>query len=328
MRLDVVVPTHNRAALLSRTLDSLLAADTPPGLDVRVIVVDNRSTDGTRAAVESYQATFGDRLRYVYEVTQGRSPALNAGIRASSGDLIGMIDDDEEVDRTWYRCIATAFADGTVDFIGGPYVPRWGAPRPAWLGTSHRAAVGWVDGGSDIRPFGPGFDGILMGGNAVIRRTLVDRVGLYAVDLGRTATRLLSCEDEDMFKRLLAAGARGFYRPDLIIHHFVPPERLEKRYFRRWCFWHGVSRGMLDRRQPQAVTYLAGVPRYMIGAAARGALEIVRTVGTSGPARRFSNELSWWSLAGFLYGKYRYRHEESEQRTDELKTAEVRSPTT
>jgi len=43
MKLDIILPTFNRQGLLSRTLDSLLAADIPPGLDVRVTVVDNNS---------------------------------------------------------------------------------------------------------------------------------------------------------------------------------------------------------------------------------------------------------------------------------------------
>ena len=66
-----------------------------------------------------------------------------------------------------------------------------------------------------------------------------------------------------MFARLLLFGARGFYRPDLIIHHYVPPERLTKQYFRRWCFWRGVSQGVLDRRRPAGVPHLLGVPRYL-----------------------------------------------------------------
>ena len=101
MRLDVVIPTYNRAALLTRALESLLAADRPDGLDVTVTVVDNRSTDNTRAVVESFMPRFGGSLQYVYEAKPGRSHALNAGIAATRGDLVGMIDDDEEVDRTW-----------------------------------------------------------------------------------------------------------------------------------------------------------------------------------------------------------------------------------
>jgi glycosyltransferase involved in cell wall biosynthesis len=309
MRLDVVIPTHNRATLLGRTLESLLAAERPNGLDVGVTVVDNRSTDDTRVVVESFMGRFAGHLRYLYESKPGRSHALNAGIIATHGDLIAMIDDDEEVDRVWLLTIAAAFEEPTTDFIGGPYVPRWGGDRPAWLGTAYGAAIGWVDGGPVMRQFGPEFEGILMGGNAVVRRSVLDRVGLYSVDLGRTPDgRLLSCEDRDMFDRLLMAGARGFYRPDLAILHYVPPERMTKRYFRRWSFWHGVSLGILDRRQPNDVRYLLGVPRYKFGVAVRGTIDTARMLlGQWEPARTFKNELAWWDLAGFIYGKHIHR---------------------
>lgn len=309
MRLDLVIPTHNRATLLARTLESLIAAE-PPSFAVSVTVVDNRSTDGTRTLVESYKDRFRGRLRlhYLYEAAPGRSFALNAGIRAGTGEIVATIDDDEEVDTRWFRVVEEAFADPATDFIGGPYVPRWGAERPGWLGSSYRAVVGWVDSGPERRQYGPGFDAMLMGGNAAIRRRVLDQVGLYSTDLGRTATRLLAGEDDDMFKRLLAAGARGFYRPDLVIYHFVPPERLRKQYFRRWCFWRGVSQGVLDRRQPANVTYLLGVPRYMIGKALRATADTARRVFAGRePERLFTNELAWWDLAGFVYGKHWYR---------------------
>jgi glucosyl-dolichyl phosphate glucuronosyltransferase len=308
MQLDVVIATYNRADLLPQTCESLLAADRPTGLDVHVTIVDNRSTDGTRGVVESFMPRFGGRLHYVYESKPGRSNALNAGIAATSGELVGMIDDDEEVDRRWFVTIAEAFQDPATDFIGGPYVPRWGSERPAWLGTAYKAAIGWVDGGPDVRAFGSEFEGILMGGNAVIRRSLLERVGPYSADLGRSSDgRLLSCEDRDMYDRLLSVGARGFYRPDLVILHYVPPERLKKSYFRRWCFWHGVSLGVLDRRRPAPVPYLFGVPRYMIGVAVRAVADTARRLFRREPARTFHNELAWWDLLGFFYGKHLYR---------------------
>src|SRR3712207_3639443 len=98
MRLDVLIPTYNRHELLRRALASLLAADAPPGLDVRVTVVDNNSKDATRAAVEELMPKFGGRLSYLFEGRQGKSHALNSGIAATDGELVAIIDDDEEVD--------------------------------------------------------------------------------------------------------------------------------------------------------------------------------------------------------------------------------------
>jgi glycosyltransferase involved in cell wall biosynthesis len=315
MTLDVVIPTHNRARLLPGTLDSLFSAEQPTAMAVAVIVCDNRSTDDTRAVVTKYQERYGERVRYVYEPVPGRSAALNAGIAAANGDLIAMIDDDEEVDSTWLRVIEQVFCDPAVDFIGGPYVPRWTAPPPDWLPSGYGAAIGRVDCGSESRRYGAGFDGMLMGGNAVIRRAVLSRVGQYRTDLGRTPTRLTSCEDEDLFKRLLAAGAAGYYRPDLIIHHLVAPERVRKGYFRRWCFWRGVSLGILDGSEPQPVAYLFGIPRYMFGRAVRAAAANA-TGWRLSAAERFEHELACWDLFGFLYGRHLEARRQPRSRDD------------
>jgi len=115
-----------------------------------------------------------------------------------------------------------------------------------------------------------------------------------------------------MFKRLLASGARGFYRPDLVIHHYVAPERVTRGYFRRWCFWHGVSLGLLARQEPADVVQVLGIPRYMIGTALRGmAGSLTHVFRGAEAARRFANELAWWDLAGFVYGRHWYRAPEA-----------------
>ncbi len=309
MRLDVIVPTFNRHTLLDKTLQSLWRAGVPQGLEVHVTVVDNNSTDRTPEVVQQWQDSFEGRLHYLFERQQGRSAALNAGIRATDGDLVGMIDDDEEIDEGWYARAHAAFSKGDLDFIGGPYVPRWGATPPDWLPMNYVGVIGWIDGGDRVVAFDKSYPGILMGGNAVLTRAILDRVGLYKTALSRTGKRLLAGEDEDMYARLLAAGARGLYLPDLIIYHYVPPERLTKRYFRRWCFWRGVSRGMLNKVQRTPEAHLLGVPRWIYGEAARGLLRISARVikRRREPAKHFSDELAVWDLAGFFYGKHFYR---------------------
>jgi glucosyl-dolichyl phosphate glucuronosyltransferase len=309
MRLDVIIPTFNRQEMLARTLDSLFAAVVPRGLEVRIIVVDNNSTDGTKELILSRAKENEARLSYVFEPRQGRSSALNAGIAADDGDLIGMIDDDEEIDEHWYECVYATFSEREIDFIGGPYIPRWGAQAPDWLPRDYLGVIGWVEGGEKVVAYDEKYPGILMGGNAVLTRDVIKRVGSYNTSLSRTGTRLLAGEDEDMYKRLLDAGARGLYIPDLIIYHYVPPERLTKRYFRRWCFWRGVSLGLLERESRSGVARLAGIPRWLYGAAARGAARRAKSVLTTScnPDESFAGELALWDLAGFAYGKHFYK---------------------
>jgi glycosyltransferase involved in cell wall biosynthesis len=306
VHLDIIVATHNRATLLGRLLDSIRSARQPANLTVRVIVVDNNSIDNTREVVESCLPLFGDRPLYLFEPAIGQSAARNRGLQALSGDLVGFLDDDEQVDAAWFTTVRDAFDDTTIDFISGPYMPAWAVDPPAWLPKSYPAVVGWIDAGDRVLAYGRDYDGIMMGGNAIVRRSFVDKIGPFNTRLGRVGQRLTTGEDADYHQRLLAAGARGYYLPGLIIYHHIPGERLTKRYYRRWCFYRGISLAQLDRERPEPVAHLCGVPRYLFGTGARAIVTLARAACSRrrDPERLFSNELPLWDLAGFVYGRY------------------------
>jgi glucosyl-dolichyl phosphate glucuronosyltransferase len=307
MQLDVIVPTYNRHSLLKRALQSLLAAELPANLDVKITIVDNNSRDETSSVVDSFKPSFNGRLNYLFEPKPGKSHALNTGIAATSGELVGMIDDDEEIDRSWFVRINEVFTNKELDFIGGPYVPRWGAPPPSWLPSRYSGVIGAFCLGSERRPYGA--DTPLPGGNAVVRRSTLEKLMPYATDLGPHGDDYLADEDTDMYLRLMASGAQGLYLPDLVVYHYIHPQRLTKHYYRHWCFRRGVSSGILDRKHRKKVPYFLGVPRYLFGQAARASWQILKTVGKDNekPSQKFSHELSLWDLAGFFYGKHFYR---------------------
>ncbi len=302
--LDVVIPTYNRQSLLRKTLASLAQATVPPGLQVAVIVVDNNSSDGTAEAVREAAAGFPLPLRYVLETRQGSSCTRNAGVTASEADLVGFVDDDEEIEPDWFEVILREFADPAIEFIGGPYLPNWVTPEPDWLPPGYHSVIGAIPP-KPRAPFRLGSGGNLMGGNTVMRRSVFARVGLYSPKLGRGSKGLLSEEDADMMRRLLTAGVYGVYVPELAIRHYIAPERLTRGYHRRWVYWRGASQGALDRTDPDtSVAYVLGVQRYRLGQALRGLLAapVLRLRGRK--AEAFSRELAAWDLAGFAYGKF------------------------
>ncbi len=307
LRLDVLIPTHNRAPMLERCVRSVLTATPALRLQVHVTVICNGCTDDSHEVVRRLQMTYPGMLTLLEERRRGKSKALNAGIEATSGDLVGMIDDDEEVGHHWLTVIAEAFADPRLDFIGGPYVPICDAPLPEWLPHDYLAVVGVADSGSVALPYGHDFPGILKGGNAVIRRRTLQLVGPYAEHLGPGSfSRLFSCEDEDMYWRLLEAQRVGRYEPNLVIYHYVETSRLSREYFRRWCFWRGVSRGLMDRRHPLPVPYLAGIPRFLWGRAGRALLRLSRFRKHRSARDVFTDELRMWDVAGYFAGRHVY----------------------
>jgi glycosyltransferase involved in cell wall biosynthesis len=305
VHLDILLPTLNRSAQLRRAATSVLSARHAPTMSADLHILDNNSTDDTKSVAAQLIAEWGPRVHYVLAEQPGKSCALNAGIAASRGDLVAFIDDDEEIGDRWLDLVADAFSHSEVDFIGGRYIPVWPSKPPRWLPLRHTAPVGVVDGGAEPKVFGVTYHGVLVGGNAVIRRSALERTGPFRASLGpRVSQRLLSCEDEDLYLRLLDLGAIGWYLPELIVHHHVMPERLTKTYHRRWCFWRGVSKAILHQQRPPDVRTLAGVPRYMFGDLLRASGRLARP---GSPGERFDAELTAWDLAGFLYGQHFYR---------------------
>ena len=109
LAMDVLVPTHNRVDLLERCIRSLMRATPADRLDVHVTVICNACTDGSEDRVRALQHEYAGRMSLLVESRPGKSKALNVGIAATRGALVGMIDDDEEVDARWFEVAAAAF---------------------------------------------------------------------------------------------------------------------------------------------------------------------------------------------------------------------------
>jgi len=86
---SVVIPTHNRANLVTRAVDSVLGQTYA---DYEIIVIDDGSTDNTREVLQPY----ADKIRYIYQDNAGVSAARNAGIRQAQGKWIAFLDSDDQ----------------------------------------------------------------------------------------------------------------------------------------------------------------------------------------------------------------------------------------
>jgi glycosyltransferase involved in cell wall biosynthesis len=85
---SVIIPTYNRAHLVSQSIESVLAQTYP---DHEIIVVDDGSTDNTAAVVKAY----GDRVRYVQTTNGGTGHARNVGMQHARGKYLMFLDSDD-----------------------------------------------------------------------------------------------------------------------------------------------------------------------------------------------------------------------------------------
>src|SRR3989304_3408450 len=88
--ISVILPTYNRAKLLQRAINSVLAQTYPYW---ELIVWDDGSTDTTREIVSSYK---DDRIKYFSDINHGVAYARNRAVEVSTGKNLAFLDSDDE----------------------------------------------------------------------------------------------------------------------------------------------------------------------------------------------------------------------------------------
>lgn len=308
----ILICTYNRASLLVETLASLDALHVPRDCSVEILVVDNNSTDVTRAVIEEAAATSPIPIRYVFETRQGKSFALNTGLAHAMGEVIALTDDDVLPDFAWLDRIVNAFRERDVTFTFGKVLPRWGCLPPPELLTD-RAREIWgplaiVDYGDEPAEYMSESHGqkLPIGANLAFLRSALLAVGGWRTDLGKVNNSLISGEDHEIFFRLRNAGLyRGLYDPRIVVRHHVPPSRLTRRYFRRWFYWHGktLARMADEIYAPldlNEVPHIAGIPRFLYRQALQQFWRWFRLLGSQDGLDVLIEELQAIEYLGFF----------------------------
>jgi glucosyl-dolichyl phosphate glucuronosyltransferase len=321
MRFSIVIPTFNRANDLRLTLQSLRGLQ--PSGPWEVIVANNNSTDDTAEVVKAAARDFPVDLIYVFEAEQGRSAALNAGIRLARGEVIVTTDDDVRVEADWLERSIEALEQLDCDYVGGKVLPIWTAPRPEWIPNhsgKHWAVIALLDYGAKPLPFFTIAHHVPLGVNMAFRREAFDRAGLWSNRVGRKKGTLLGQEVREWMLRAREAGLRGSYTPTMVVRHVIQADRLNKAYFRRWFYWHGVSRALLyrdawiDMQAPDdtsidfsRVPHILGVPRYFYRDALGHARRMIISALRGDQMETFDAELCLWFFAGMVQQRWRDR---------------------
>lgn len=108
----MVIPSYNSACYLSAAVDSALAQTMAPW---EIIVVDDGSTDGTRALMHRYACY--PSVHYIYQANRGLSGARNTGIQHATGDFLAFLDADDRWKPTKLEAQMALFTDERVGLV-------------------------------------------------------------------------------------------------------------------------------------------------------------------------------------------------------------------
>ena len=300
MNLTVILCTYNRCAVLARALESVARQTLPHSVEWEVLVVDNNSSDKTRAVIEDFCLRHPGRFRYLFERQQGLSYARNTGVREARGEILAFTDDDVVAEPGWLQNLTAGLHSGQWAGAGGRVLPQWPCSPPRWVPARERyglAPLAMFDLDSQVSLLNEP----PVGANMAFERSLFEKYGGFRTDLGRCGDKALSNEDTEFGRRLLAAGEQLRYEPSAVVHHSIPQERLQQQYFLKFWFDKGRS-DILEFGIPSDTRWhVAEIPVSFFRQITRWTAQWMLSIK---PSKRFHRKSSVWYIAGQMFQCY------------------------
>jgi glycosyltransferase involved in cell wall biosynthesis len=128
MTLSVIIPIFNEVNTLNTIVERVLGT----GLTDEILLVDDGSTDGTRAILAELDGKNGVRV-ILHERNQGKGAAVRSGLAAARGDVLLIQDADLEYDPKDYPALLKPIEEGKADVVYGS----------RFLGGARRVTMYW-----------------------------------------------------------------------------------------------------------------------------------------------------------------------------------------
>lgn len=194
MKVSFVVPAYNEAARIKACLLAIQGELTRTPCNAEIIVVNNASTDDTKAIALGISS-----VRVVDEPRKGLVMARQAGFEAATGDLIANIDADVVLPKGWLKTVLKEFdKNKKLVVLSGPFIYHdLSVVKRAMVKVFYFFAFLLYL----INRFMLRVGSMVQGGNFVLRRDALQKVGGYDTSI------TFYGEDTDVAKRLSKVGA-------------------------------------------------------------------------------------------------------------------------
>ncbi|PKN20614.1 MAG: glycosyl transferase [Deltaproteobacteria bacterium HGW-Deltaproteobacteria-6] len=226
--LSIIIPTYNRAHMLSVTMDSFLELNYPQN-KYEIIVADNNSTDNTRKIVERYVGNSRASVKYFFEERQGVHYARNSAAKQAIGDILYFTDDDMIADPALLDELVKIFdLFPEVGCATGLILPLFEKEPPPWV----RRCLwnGYLSLTEKDKP-----EELIISKNDIvyschqaIRRNLFFQAGGFNPE--NTAGTWIGDGETGLNIKIKNLGVKFAYTSKSVIYHMIPPSRMTLEY--------------------------------------------------------------------------------------------------
>ncbi len=119
MKLSILMPVYNERTVVERCISLVLAAPVPEVMEREIVIVDDRSTDGTFEILERIASRNPEIKLYRHDVNRGKGAAVRTAIEKATGDFCLIQDADLEYDPSEYPRLLRPLLDGHADAVFG-----------------------------------------------------------------------------------------------------------------------------------------------------------------------------------------------------------------
>jgi len=225
--ISAVVPAFNAEQTMGACLDALRAQTTPHS-DYEIIVVDDGSTDQTRAVAAARS------VRVLTQPNRGAAAARNLGAQNARGDILLFIDADSTPDARWIEAMTAPFADVSIAGVSGEKKTRQTNLVARFVQLEYDFKYDRMDA--------RGLTDFIDSSTAGYRREIF-------LSNGGFDTTLMEAEDTEFSFRLAERGYALVLVRDAIVYHTHPEslvEFLRRKY--RYAIWRAVIYARYPRK--------------------------------------------------------------------------------
>jgi GT2 family glycosyltransferase len=229
--ISVNICVYDPGGLLEGVLDCMTRQETHGRFTFEIVVIDDDPSGSTAHCVATFASSSPVPIRYVEAEGKGVSHARNTGVENSYGTWIAWFDQDQSAEPNWLPELYSIACETGADWVDGPRDLLLTDDQKSRLNDFLKACLGEISEGNIVHQNVRRYASCT--GNALVRKSVFETVG------GFDESIIDGWEDWDYMRRLRAQGFTSWYSPRAIVHHIVPPARLERGFF----LWHAARVG-------------------------------------------------------------------------------------